>query len=47
MQGFSLDRKDIALTEDIRLLGEYFAVITLHADVEARVKIVVVPEEAA
>lgn len=47
MQGFSLDRKDIVLTDDIRLLGEYFAVIKLHADVEARVKIVVVPEEAA
>ncbi len=47
VQGFSFDRKDITLTEDIRLLGEYSAVVKLHADVEARVKIVVVPEEAA
>ena len=44
LQGFTIDRRDITLTDDIRLTGDYSAKIRLHSDVEAQVKIVVVPE---
>ncbi len=45
VQGFRIDRKQIRLNEDIRLLGDFTATVKLHADVEATVKIKVVPEK--
>ncbi len=44
LQGFRIDRRAITLAEDIRLTGEYSAMIKLHAEVSAEVKIVVVEE---
>lgn len=43
-QGFDVDRRNIELLEDIRLIGVYSATVSLHADVEARVTIRVEPE---
>ena len=43
-QGFSIDRRHIKLNEDIRLIGVYTATVKLHAEVEAQLKLRVVPE---
>ena len=43
-RGFDIDRRDITLDEDIRRIGVYTAQIKLHADVEADLKIQVMPE---
>jgi large subunit ribosomal protein L9 len=44
-QGFDLDRKKIDMAEPIKTLGEYAAIIRLHPEVKATVKVTVVPEE--
>lgn len=44
VQGFNIDRRDITLPDEIRVLGEYTANVKLHADVHAHVKVHVVPE---
>ena len=44
LQGFVIDRRDITLSEEIRLTGEYTATVKLHSDFSAEVKIVVVEE---
>ena len=43
-QGFSIDRRSIELDEDIRMIGVYTATVRLHKDVEAKVKVEVVPQ---
>ncbi len=43
-QGFNIDRRHVRLNEDIRLIGVYSATIKLHAEVEAQLKVRVVPE---
>jgi large subunit ribosomal protein L9 len=43
-QGFDLDRRNIELDEDIRMTGVYTATVKLYKDVDAKVKIEVVPE---
>ena len=43
-QGFTIDRKYVRLNEDIRLIGVYAATVKAHAEVEAQVKVRVVPE---
>ena len=43
-QGFNIDRRQVRLNEDIRLIGVYTATVKLHAEVEAQVKVRVVPE---
>ncbi len=43
-QGFNIDRRHVRLNEDIRLIGVYTATVKLHAEVEAQLKIRVVPE---
>jgi len=42
--GIQVDRRQITLSEDIRTLGVYTATIKLHPEVEAQVRIQVVPE---
>ncbi len=42
--GFSIDRRHIRLNEDIRLIGVYTATVKVYAEVEAQVKVRVVPE---
>lgn len=44
VQGFTIDRRQIRLLEDVRLIGEYVATVKLDADIEANVKVRVVPE---
>ncbi len=43
-QGFSVDRKQIALDEPIKVLGVYTVEVKLHADVAGKVKVWVVKE---
>lgn len=43
-QGFDIDRRSIELDEDIRMIGVYTATVKLYKDVDAKVKIEVVPE---
>jgi large subunit ribosomal protein L9 len=43
-QGFEIDRKKIDMPEPIKTLGVHEAVIKLHSDVKAVIKIEVVPE---
>jgi large subunit ribosomal protein L9 len=43
-RGFTIDRRDIALDEDIRYVGAYTATISLRDDVEASLDIQVIPE---
>lgn len=43
-QGFNIDRRHVRLNEDIRLIGVYTATVKLHAEVDAQVKVRVVPE---
>ena len=42
--GFTIDRRHIRLNEDIRLIGVYTATVKVYAEVEAQVKVRVVPE---
>ena len=46
-KGFDLDRKRIALSEQIKKLGEYKAMIRLHPEVTAEVTVLVNAEEQA
>ncbi len=43
-QGFDIDRKDIELDEDIRMIGVYTATVKLHKNVTATLKIEVISE---
>ena len=43
-QGFTIDRRHVRLNEDIRLIGVYSATVKLHSEVEAQLKVRVVPE---
>ncbi len=43
-RGFEIDRRDIELEEDIRMVGMYGASVKVYEDVVARVKIRVMPE---
>jgi large subunit ribosomal protein L9 len=43
-QGFQIDRRNVELDEDIRMIGVYTATVKLHKDVDAKVKVEVVPE---
>jgi large subunit ribosomal protein L9 len=44
-QGFEIDRKRIALSEPIKKLGEYKAVVRVHPEVTATITVIVNPEE--
>ena len=44
-QGFEIDRKKITLSEPVKKLGQYKAVVRLHPEVTASVTVVVNPEE--
>ena len=46
-KGFDVDRRKITLSEDIRLTGVYPAVVKLHPEHSAEVKLKVVPEASA
>jgi large subunit ribosomal protein L9 len=43
-QGFNIDRRDITIDEDIRVIGVYTAQVKLHPDVTADLKVRVEPE---
>ncbi|MFQ3576273.1 MAG: 50S ribosomal protein L9 [Cytophagales bacterium] len=43
-KGFTIDRKKITFTSDIKEVGEFTAVIDLHKEVKQEIKIVVVGE---
>ncbi|NBC18566.1 MAG: 50S ribosomal protein L9 [Bacteroidetes bacterium] len=43
-QGFNIDRRDITIEEDIRVIGVYTAEVKLHSDVTAEIKVRVEPE---
>lgn len=43
-QGFNVDRRNITIDEDIRVIGVYTANVKLHPDVVAQAKIRVEPE---
>ena len=43
-RGFDIDRRNIELNEDIRLVGVYTASVKLHREVTAQLKLRVVPE---
>ena len=45
-QGFQINRRSITIDEDIKVLGDYTATVRLHAEVQAKVTLRVVPEEA-
>jgi large subunit ribosomal protein L9 len=45
-QGVDIDRKKIDMPEPIKTLGSHEAVIKLHSDVKAVIKVEVVPESA-
>ncbi|HMB89242.1 MAG TPA: 50S ribosomal protein L9 [Rhodothermales bacterium] len=44
LQGYNIDRRNIELLEDIRMIGVYTANVKLHSDVTAQLKVRVVPE---
>ncbi len=44
-QGIEVERKRIALPEDVKMLGTYTAVLNLHPDVDAKVNFEVVKED--
>jgi large subunit ribosomal protein L9 len=46
-QGFTIDKRNVSLDEDIRMLGVYTATVKVHKDVEAQVKVRVEPDEEA
>ncbi len=43
-QGFEVDRRDIELEEDIRMIGVYSATVKIRQDISATVKIQVISE---
>lgn len=43
-RGFDIDRRNIEMNEDIRMIGVYSATVKLYKDVAAQVKIRVMPE---
>ncbi len=43
-RGFDIDRRDIELQEDIRVIGAYKARIKVHSEVDALLDIQVIPE---
>lgn len=43
-EGFNIDRRDITIEEDIRVIGVYTAKVRLHTDVTADLKVRVEPE---
>jgi large subunit ribosomal protein L9 len=43
-RGFSIDRRNIELDEDVRHVGTYTATVQVHPDVEAKLDIRVMPE---
>ncbi|MEX0599964.1 MAG: 50S ribosomal protein L9 [Rhodothermales bacterium] len=43
-QGFEIDRRDIEMDEDIRMIGVYSATVKLHKNVTATVKVEVISE---
>lgn len=45
-QGFEIDRRDVQLEEDIRMIGVYSATVKIHRDVTATVKIQVISESS-
>lgn len=45
-QGFTIDKRKIALTEPIKVIGEYEVPLKLHREVTASVKLAVKKEEA-
>lgn len=47
LQGFKIDRRQISLNEDIRIIGVYSATVKVFSDVEAQLKVRVVPEGGA
>jgi large subunit ribosomal protein L9 len=44
LQGYKIDRRNVELAEDIRMVGVYTAHVKLHTDVVAQLKVRVVPE---
>lgn len=46
-QGMEVDRRKITMSEDVRTTGVYPATVKLHPEVQAEVKVRVVPEEAS
>ena len=44
-KGFSVDKKYISLEEPIKTLGNYFAKVDFGSNIEARIKLKVIPEE--
>jgi large subunit ribosomal protein L9 len=44
LQGFNIDRRNIELNEDIRMVGVYTADVKVFSDVHAQVKVQVIPE---
>ena len=45
-QGFDIDRRDIELEEDIRMIGVYSATVKIYRDLNATVKIQVISESS-
>lgn len=45
-QGFEIDRRDVQLDEEIRMIGVYSATVKIHRDVSASVKIQVISESS-
>ncbi len=43
-QGFTVDRRNITLNEDIKVIGVYSATVKLHSEVAAQLKVRVEPE---
>lgn len=44
-KGFEIDRKRVALSEPVKKLGEYEAIVRLHPAVKATIKVLVIQEE--
>ena len=44
LQGYNIDRRNIEMVEDVRMVGVYTANVKLHTDVVAQLKVRVVPE---
>lgn len=43
-QGFTVDRRNITLNEDIKVIGVYSATVKVHSEVAAQLKVRVEPE---
>ena len=44
--GYEIDRKRIVLDTEVRTTGEYTATVSVHPEVDAKLKFVVEPKEA-